>query len=1002
MESLASAHSSLGMALPEQQHALGVEGDGGVPCALCYAPLSDEKTENDMPFTLGCAHTFHRLCIRRALVAARMAMEAGALRGDNGLRSICCPTCKRDATVECEFLTQNVVDDGPPDLRALSSVPSAQLEPATPREDATTQPPQAGSTLVDDGPPNLRAFASVSSPQPEPATNDEDMIGQASQAELTLVSSAFGIAFTGVKGRGATLCQDRVCASLDKVRDARTEGELLEAIWTKNLFENIGSNDSLYAEIQRFLDSVHEDTRCHRQISVDPGFTTALLVPLPFSVAAQQLALRHGAHSESFLLAMASNITRLEHHWTRLGADPPSPGVDVVATNAGPRAKAGVGKQEAGDAEPKHGGIRPLAVVKMESDDAGTLGVLPAGKRRRAKAGVGKQDGGDAEPKHGGIRPLAVVKMEPDDAGTPGVLPAGKRKRKQAPRDTAPGIEQPPALAEHPGIAPLAVAEQAPSEQWRAFLAMEPEIEKHLRLAEVDMALTTLTILRKRVEQALGWETGALLSHRKEFKAWVLEKIAEVDVADEKVAEDSDVFVASQRPCSAVIAWGSHSKARVCVAAVSIVHTISPPLAVLCMGSASSKKSFVCQLSKDMMLNSSWAPPEIRDGSVFMVEATSKGIRTCILNTDRCSATTDEIVNTFPTPWSESKQAGAQVHFLSRSKLCTYTQGEQDDVVTANGPIHLRGYAFQLKGFGQCEAVEWVWRPTPNGWQKRPSVSISPDHNPLDEDVNADYSTGLWQRVHDDQFRGPYQTPVHLHLDVYALAAFRTVRRAVTDWLETKGRSGINRYFKVKLEFFFSDLLRLTLFNMRLAQCLERMCTEVSMPGGRVAANLWEFTAGLHWWRRQIALHAGFYRFVGERSAAAGSSTKPDDALAAALVGAPPPGSDRPAPVGTDGLQAAIMTNAKFAGDSAYQTSTIFQWVRRCRHCPTGKAAAQAVIKAIEDLAEVGLLVLDTTAKKRPGPQVKSYRKAAWSDFQDSDNARAACEKLGLARTNFD
>ena len=80
-----------------------------------------------------------------------------------------------------------------------------------------------------------------------------------------------------------------------------------------------------------------------------------------------------------------------------------------------------------------------------------------------------------------------------------------------------------------------------------------------------------------------------------------------------------------------------------------------------------------------------------------MVEASSKGIRLAIMESDRVSATTDEVVNTFPTPWGDHKQANAHVNRLARSKCSTWAQGERDDVRTAQGAIHFKEYSFQLK-----------------------------------------------------------------------------------------------------------------------------------------------------------------------------------------------------------------------------------------------------------------------------------------------------------------
>ena len=248
---------------------------------------------------------------------------------------------------------------------------------------------------------------------------------------------------------------------------------------------------------------------------------------------------------------------------------------------------------------------------------------------------------------------------------------------------------------------------------------------------------------------------------------------------DENVSE-SDMIAASQRPGSAVhvgngqdIAAGSD--APLLVVARPVVHSISAPVSVILSGSASSQKSFLCEFTTDFLQHSRHAPTCIADGSAFLVESSAKGIRTCILNHGRCSATSDEIVNTFPTPWGDQKQSGVHAHLLCRSKLNTYTQCERDDVITANGPIHLKGYSFQLKVFGQHAPCEWVLRPTDNGWQKRPSVSFAPNKSPMDEDVNADMSTGMWQGVHDWMFAGPSRKPAYLHYDEFALGMYPVV-----------------------------------------------------------------------------------------------------------------------------------------------------------------------------------------------------------------------------------
>ena len=102
------------------------------------------------------------------------------------------------------------------------------------------------------------------------------------------------------------------------------------------------------------------------------------------------------------------------------------------------------------------------------------------------------------------------------------------------------------------------------------------------------------------------------------------------------------------------------------------------------------------------MTGRKYAPAEIRLAQVFAVDGSVRGIRETIVQHKRVSCTTDELCN-ISTPWSE---AGTSHAYLSRSKLCTFSQGERNDVLTAKGALHLRSYAFQIKACGQLEPVE--------------------------------------------------------------------------------------------------------------------------------------------------------------------------------------------------------------------------------------------------------------------------------------------------------
>lgn len=89
-----------------------------------------------------------------------------------------------------------------------------------------------------------------------------------------------------------------------------------------------------------------------------------------------------------------------------------------------------------------------------------------------------------------------------------------------------------------------------------------------------------------------------------------------------------------------------------------------------------------------------------------------KGIRTAIKKFERAAASCDELANMMPTPWSDLNNG---VHYLSRSKMNTFTQCEPDSVITGSGAEHVVSYAMQFKAFGQVEVVAWVASPDLSG-----------------------------------------------------------------------------------------------------------------------------------------------------------------------------------------------------------------------------------------------------------------------------------------------
>ena len=123
--------------------------------------------------------------------------------------------------------------------------------------------------------------------------------------------------------------------------------------------------------------------------------------------------------------------------------------------------------------------------------------------------------------------------------------------------------------------------------------------------------------------------------------------------------------------------------------------------------------------------------------------------------------------------------------------------------------------------FGQHAPCEWILLPNTNIWPKRPNIAFARNKSPLDEDVNADLSTGLWQGFHDWMFCGPYNAPSYLCYDDYARGFYRTINQAVSDWLDVTEND--DEFMQVKIRFCFPDLRRKTNFAMRGAQFLEAL-----------------------------------------------------------------------------------------------------------------------------------------------------------------------------------
>ena len=120
--------------------------------------------------------------------------------------------------------------------------------------------------------------------------------------------------------------RDPAEAFCDKVMSAETIQEFAKATFPPDLFDGFSDEATIEKTMHNLLDAMVADKRTHRELAISG------MAPLPHIEAAKALCLKNGLHPETFLLLIHSNLTWLEHHTSRLGSDPPPPGLDVLAT----------------------------------------------------------------------------------------------------------------------------------------------------------------------------------------------------------------------------------------------------------------------------------------------------------------------------------------------------------------------------------------------------------------------------------------------------------------------------------------------------------------------------------------------------------------------------------------------------------------------------------------------------------------------------------------------
>ncbi|CAK0819051.1 unnamed protein product [Prorocentrum cordatum] len=244
-------------------------------------------------------------------------------------------------------------------------------------------------------------------------------------------------------------------------------------------------------------------------------------------------------------------------------------------------------------------------------------------------------------------------------------------------------------------------------------------------------------------------------------------------------------------------------------------HRVSPSQACLVSQSASMRKSPQLELADSLILDAESAPLEWADRKVLMTDGTKKGTESTLEQYRRGLLSSSEGANTIYVEGYSSKEA--RIHFFFKQRLCQWTQAESISSPTGHGPMALvKGtYNFGCRIITQPETADSTMRPGAQGWHKRLSIAAAPQESRL-----AGWANGF----------------------------------ADTECQDFLKENRINKWWKAKLLFFRSDLLRSSLSTMRIFQ----HCAGEQAPL-RSQISFLELAAALQRVRRQWQLHHGAY-----------------------------------------------------------------------------------------------------------------------------------------------
>ena len=443
-------------------------------------------------------------------------------------------------------------------------------------------------------------------------------------------------------------------------------------------------------------------------------------------------------------------------------------------------------------------------------------------------------------------------------------------------------------------------------------------------------------------------------------------------------------------------------------------HFISPGSPIIVGSASSSRKSALIRMTDDWLTGAPAAAEEFADKSVLTTDCTTKGVRNCLKDHKRCGISTDEAANTFDTKFSD-KESG--IHFVSVTKLNTWTQAEFDGSATGHSKTSLDNYLFLLKAAGQTEVVEQIIHPKVHGFQKRLKqvwcLSEVHTHDAQQCQASEALVSGWHNWMHEKWASGK---PLQLALEGRALTMYNSVKQAIVDFLaETK----MPLVYKSKLMFWHGDILRDCHKVFRAVQYLQCMSGVDPAAAARVNMSLDEFTCALHKWICQVRTHFGSYRYAASKQEEAGAEGGRGVSAHAAVLCAAIDTSEL-ADMSHDDL---FMKNliVRAPNNTWFTSADVRVWLKNKRGEHYKGNLSQKIDKAVTHLTDKGLLDLyepdrgqgedcqftQRAAKRQgsapvTGKATRMTKKRRLGEIQADDAAEQELRRLRLSANDFD